>query len=252
MSGTAKYVNIRDEIKYKILSGELKNGERVPSEAELCELYQVSRISAKRALGELENDGYVSRKVGKGTFVSFDPIIHRIGGYYSLSGEIRKSGHRPYSRLVCFEKLKVRDCIYFDTIGLRRYLELQDQDEVYHVMCKRYREEELVALDNTYIPVKYCPEIKEWELEGDSSIYRIITQKYHYGQIRAWERYFARTVNDMEAQYLGVTPGSPTMKVLRVCLADGKAMIYNWRVFRGETIHLEADLGVRPEDVEGL
>lgn len=252
MAGAGKYANIRDELKYKILSGELAEGERVPSEAELCKLYGVSRISANRALSELENAGYVCRKVGKGTYVSFNPMIHTIGGYYSLSGEIRKSGHHPYSKLVCFEKLALKDCILFDSIGLKKYLLLEDEDIVYHIMCQRYRDEELLALDNTYIPAKYCPDIKDTEIEGDSSIYRIITEKYHYGQISAWERYFARTVNDLEAEHLGVTPGSPAMKVLRVCSADGKAMIYNWRVYRGETFHLEAGLGIRPDDVEGL
>ena len=76
----AKYEAIRDSLKYRILAGELERNARVPSEAELCRMYDVSRISAKRALNELENDGYVKRIPGKGTFVSFSPMIHALDG----------------------------------------------------------------------------------------------------------------------------------------------------------------------------
>ncbi len=87
-----KYEAIRDSLKYQILAGELKRNDRVPSEAELCQLYDVSRISAKRALNELENDGYVKRIPGKGTYVSFSPMVHALNGYYSLTSAILEHG----------------------------------------------------------------------------------------------------------------------------------------------------------------
>lgn len=47
MSGPLKYLVIKNTIKEQLLSGVLKYGDKVPSEAELCEQYDVSRISAK-------------------------------------------------------------------------------------------------------------------------------------------------------------------------------------------------------------
>lgn len=248
MASSPKYITIRDELKTKILSGELTIGERIPSEFELCDLYNISRISAKRVLNELENDGYVRRVVGKGTFVSYDPIVHEIGGYYSLSGEIRKHGEVPSSKLICFEKIPVSQCFSFDVVGLKMFLNLLDEDLVYHISCQRFRSGEIIAFDNTYLPVKYFPDITQEDIVGDSAVYRIITQKYHYGPVRAWERYFARLANEEEALYLGVTPHSPALKVMRISTAQGKGMIYNWRVYKGEEFHLTVDLGERTEE----
>ena len=246
MNSASKYVQIRDELKRRILSGEIAPGARVPSEAELCRLYDVSRISAKRAMEELERDGYVTRKVGKGTYASFSPMYHRIGEFCSLSEEIRRQGQEPSSRLVCFERLTVGESFCFDAIGLWRFLYLGDEDEVYHIVCQRFRSGDLIALDSTYLPVKHCPQISADEIQGDESIYRIVSEKYGFGPISAWENYHARSVNDQEAHYLHVTAGSPALKVLRVCSAGGLPLIYNWRVYRGETMILTADLGRRP------
>ena len=227
MNSASKYVQIRDELKRRILSGEIAPGARVPSEAELCRLYDVSRISAKRAMEELERDGYVTRKVGKGTYASFSPMYHRIGEFCSLSEEIRRQGQEPSSRLVCFERLTVGESFCFDAIGLWRFLYLGDEDEVYHIVCQRFRSGDLIALDSTYLPVKHCPQISADEIQGDESIYRIVSEKYGFGPISAWENYHARSVNDQEAHYLHVTAGSPALKVLRVCSAGGLPLIYN-------------------------
>jgi len=242
MPGLPMYAKIRDELKNKILSGELVYGVKVPSEAELCELYHVSRISAKRALVELENDGYVIRKVGKGTFVSYAPITHTIGGYYGLTEEIRRLGSVPSSRLLRFETLCVKDCS-FDAIGLHRFIGLDGEDLVYHILCQRLRDGEIIALDNTFIPVKYCPGLEQADLADDDVLYRLLAQKFGFKEIRAWERYFARSVNDEEAKYLEATARSPAFKVLRVTSSQGKNILYNWRVYRGEIIHLSAELG---------
>jgi DNA-binding LacI/PurR family transcriptional regulator len=57
----------------EISSGRLKNGDQVPSEKKLCETFGVSRITGKRALELLAEQGYIERFPGKGSFVS-DPV----------------------------------------------------------------------------------------------------------------------------------------------------------------------------------
>ena len=63
------YQHISDDLKQKIVSGYFKVGDQLPTEKELSESYSVSRITAKRALNDLEHLGLVSRTRGKGTFV---------------------------------------------------------------------------------------------------------------------------------------------------------------------------------------
>jgi LacI family transcriptional regulator len=65
-----QYVRIRDEIGRRIDSGELKEGDRIPSLREMCEEFMVSSITARRALLDLLNEGIVERRGGLGAFVT--------------------------------------------------------------------------------------------------------------------------------------------------------------------------------------
>ena len=63
------YIEIYNELYLKIINGEYKDGDRLPTEMELCEKYYVSRITVQRALGLLVDKGNLLRIGGKGSFV---------------------------------------------------------------------------------------------------------------------------------------------------------------------------------------
>lgn len=65
-----KYVELMEDLKDKILSGEIKAGDKLPSENEMSVAYAVSRQTVRRALSILENAGYIYALHGKGTFCS--------------------------------------------------------------------------------------------------------------------------------------------------------------------------------------
>ncbi|WP_367058769.1 GntR family transcriptional regulator [Paenibacillus kandeliae] len=67
------YKQIKQHVQQKIVSGELRYRDRVPSEQEMMEEYQVSKITVKNAMIELAEEGWVKRIQGKGTFVSMEP-----------------------------------------------------------------------------------------------------------------------------------------------------------------------------------
>lgn len=72
VSNKPLYQVILDEYREKITTGELAVNDRLPSESELAELFNVSRITSKRALEELEREGYIVRLKGSGSYVSED------------------------------------------------------------------------------------------------------------------------------------------------------------------------------------
>ncbi|WP_165000855.1 GntR family transcriptional regulator [Xylanivirga thermophila] len=63
------YSQIAEDIKLQILNGDLVPGDQLPTEFELAERYDVSRITSQRALVELEREGLIYRRQGKGSFV---------------------------------------------------------------------------------------------------------------------------------------------------------------------------------------
>lgn len=66
---TAKYEYIANQLKQSILTGTLLPGDKLPSESEICSTYNVSRPSARNAIGALAAQGLVETKKGKGSFV---------------------------------------------------------------------------------------------------------------------------------------------------------------------------------------
>ena len=69
------YLQISNILREKIIKQEYEYGDHIPSEKEIQELYGVSRITARQAIQELEQDDMVKRARGKGTIVTFQPCI---------------------------------------------------------------------------------------------------------------------------------------------------------------------------------
>lgn len=69
-AGKPKYFTLMEQLKEEIISGEIRPGEKLPSENELSRTYSLSRHTVRKALGILEQQGYVEAFHGKGTFCS--------------------------------------------------------------------------------------------------------------------------------------------------------------------------------------
>ncbi len=66
------YMKITNDLRKMIYDEEIRVGERLPTEMELIERYKVSRITAKRALEDLKNEGLITRVRGRGSYVSYN------------------------------------------------------------------------------------------------------------------------------------------------------------------------------------
>jgi DNA-binding GntR family transcriptional regulator len=90
--------SLAEELRTRILAGEWRPGERLPSEPELARRRFVSRSSMRAAITVLEEDGFVSRKHGSGTYVSHRPALpNDLGRNFGVSSMIARSGMVPGS-----------------------------------------------------------------------------------------------------------------------------------------------------------
>lgn len=85
------------DLRARLLSGEWDRGARLPSETDLAQTYQVSRVTVRTALKSLEGQGFVDIRHGAGTFVADFGVAIRAGlqELGSISGTIRELGHVP-------------------------------------------------------------------------------------------------------------------------------------------------------------
>ena len=92
------YIQIKNDIKEKILSGQLKIGDKIASEIELMELYSVSRVTLRNAISELSNEGLLIKKQGKGTFVNKNKLKNKLEHLKSFSETCKLHGLIPSSK----------------------------------------------------------------------------------------------------------------------------------------------------------
>lgn len=102
-SPTPLYAQVKQRLLQQIDAGLLKPGERLPSEAELEKAFQVSRITIRRALGDLAAAGYLRRQAGSGTIVAQTRIRHDSGKVGGFHDDLLAQGFRVDSVLLGYE-----------------------------------------------------------------------------------------------------------------------------------------------------
>jgi GntR family transcriptional regulator len=97
-AGQTRYREIERYLRTQVEGA--RPGAPLPSEAELCERFSVSRMTVRQALQELTNDGLVERRRGQGTFVAHRPVHRRPGVFLSFTEEMNRRGMQATSRLL--------------------------------------------------------------------------------------------------------------------------------------------------------
>lgn len=104
---SARYVQIADYVRG--LVAKSSPGDRLPSDAELCERFDVSRMTARQAMQLVAADGLVERRRGAGTFVRTNLVPRYLGSPLSFSESVRERGMAPSSRTLRSELITPSD-----------------------------------------------------------------------------------------------------------------------------------------------
>lgn len=219
------YFQLKEQMERLIESGELKQGDRVYSENELCEMYDVSRITAKRALDELVKSGYINRLAGKGSFVQGRKIDHRLSNFYSFSEEVKKQGMKPSSELIKAKVIEVDEYI-------SKQLGIDRGSKVNYIKRLRKADDRIIALDRSFIPLSICGVITQEEL-ASNSLYEVLIKK-GVTPDRATESFFAETTSQEDAKLLGMDEMVASLKVCRKTYCKDKQIEYNYRFYKGQ------------------
>ena len=149
-----RYRQLKDLIIDRIASGELRPGDRVPSEHELVESTNVSRMTANRALRELNDEGYVERIAGRGTFVSdFCSQSHPVA-VQSIADEIGERGHRHSSKVVRTSRQHARG-------DVARALHVEQGTDVFHLLLVHAENGNPIQVEDRYVLASFAPDCLE-------------------------------------------------------------------------------------------
>src|SRR5262249_49877454 len=109
LSGASLHEGVREELRRRIGSGIYKPGEAIPSSAQLGEQFDVSPITVKRALRDLQSAGALTSVPGKGTFVKEHRRFLRDLDIRALTGNARRLGFETTMELISITKERITD-----------------------------------------------------------------------------------------------------------------------------------------------
>jgi GntR family transcriptional regulator len=234
-SSISLHIQIRNELLGKILSGELEPGDRISSERELQIRYQVSRSTVRLALRDLTNSGLIYTRPGKGAFVAsavIDPSSNRLAGFTDNS---RRDGVHATSKVLLKEIIPSKQLV-------ASRLQIEPEEHVIRIKRLRLADEIPVAMNDTFLPLRLCPNVLEVDLEF-GSLYDAL-RSMDLSPVRAEQMMRAEVPNQEESQLFEIGEGVPVMRIERIAfLSDGRPIEYARSTYRSDKYHFNFLLG---------
>jgi GntR family transcriptional regulator len=166
-----KYYRVSRDIIERIRKGQLRPGMRVPSENELIQEYGISNTTARKALQEIEAEGWCTRIKGKGTFVRERNVHRSVNRILGFTRNMVEAGFTPSTRVL---DARVVEKGYSAVINGRRYAM---SGPVYRIHRLRLADETPMMIEVRYISLRFCPGIEAQDFAG--SLFEIYEK--HYG-----------------------------------------------------------------------
>lgn len=167
------YHQLKEILLRQIKERRFKPGQALPSEHELCKLYRVSRITVRRAMGELEREGYVNRQQGKATFVTYSRIRREIGRLSSFSEDLKAQGRIPGSKLLNLQLKPVDE-------SMAILLGLEEKAPVWIVERLRLADGKVVSYNISYLSLPSTVSLTPAEIEKEVSLWSLLEGKGVY------------------------------------------------------------------------
>jgi GntR family transcriptional regulator len=200
------YYQVEEYIKQTIQSEELQPGDALPSERELSENFQISRMTVRQAITNLVNQGFLFREKGRGTFVSNQKFEQNLQGLTSFTEDMKARQLVPGTKLLHFEIFPVEK-------DIQERLSLGEGELIYKIKRLRLANEEPIALETSYLPVKLIPGLTPDILE--KSLYSYIEDELQLKIGHATQTVEAALVSDEDSKQLQVKKGVPVLLIQR-------------------------------------
>ncbi len=196
-SSTSLYEQIAQQLLTEIQQGQFGALGKLPSEAELVERFQVSRVTIRLSLAKLEEDGVVERKQGKGTFVAAQQVRHDLDAHSLLL-----QGLKPSMRMLKQRAVAVPE----ELAGLF-------SERCINVERLHFVDDEPIAFARSYLTAELAE--VDWQSVEQEPLYSVLERVTGKPVIRADMAIRAREADKALAEHLGVRRGTALLVMQR-------------------------------------
>jgi GntR family transcriptional regulator len=227
------YVKLRQSLEKAIRSGALQQGEALPAERDIADYASISRVTVRKAVDELVQDGLLVRRHGSGTFVS-KPV---------------SKVEQPLSRLTSFTEDMARRGLTTRSEWLERGLFSPSPDEmmmlglgpgalVARFSRLRLGDDNPLAIERASVLAEYMPDPNV----VTTSLYAALERR-NARPVRAIQRISACNIKAQDAELLGVSEGAAGLSIQRISyLPSGKVVELTRSLYRGDAYDFVAEL----------
>jgi len=236
--GGPRYVQLRQRLSEGVDQGLLKAGHSLPPEREIATITDLSRVTVRKAIRALANDGIVVQKQGSGSFVASD------------TPQIEQS----LSRLTSFSEDMSRRGMVSSSVWLERGVFMPSPDEVLALALSpdasvsritrlRTADNKPMAIERASLSTEMLPN----PLLVETSLYEVLGQA-GLRPVRALQKISAINLEEADAALLEVEPGKAGLRIERTSyLADGRTVEFTQSIYRGDAYNFVAELRLAKE-----
>jgi GntR family transcriptional regulator len=229
------------EIIRKLISQEQwKPGDKLPSEREFCETFEISRITVRKALDSLASEGLIQTNKGIGTFVSEQKYLEKWASFpIGFTDSLAEQGYRIETQVLTFETIPF-------TEKISKELELSPGDLVLHLHRLRFVAQVPILIVSSYLPHYLVPEIEKINFTH-KSLYQVLRSNYGLTIDKVKRGIEAVAATEKEAKLLHIELGAPLLQIESTSYTpEGKPIEYFIAKRRGDRTRFEFELSKPP------
>ncbi|WP_440465938.1 GntR family transcriptional regulator [Pseudomonas sp. YH-1] len=227
LSPVPLYSQLKEILRTRILDGTYPPLSRMPSEAELGKAFEVSRITVRQALGDLQKEGLIFKIHGKGTFVAKPKAFQNVSTLQGLGESMTQRGYEVINRLRSFKTVPAN-------AQVAARLQVAEGENVVQIKRARLVNRELVSLEITWLPEHVGKRLEKADLVS-RDIFLILENDCALPLGHADLAIDAILADAELAGALEVEEGSPVMRIERLThTADGAPLDYEHLYYRGD------------------
>jgi GntR family transcriptional regulator len=230
------YRQLKDILRADIELRNLRPGDRLPGDHELCERYGVSRPVVRQALSELQYEGVLERIKGRGTFVV--PQLTSQSLVQSLTGL-----HEDVAALGRTLRSEVRKLRVTGASGdVAARLEVPEGTAVVEIERLRFVDQEPWVYAISHVPAALAPDLVDQDLR-EQSLYALLERRYGLRLVRSRRAVEARSASPALARDLGIARHAPVLKLTNVSVgADNRPVETFVAYHRGDRSRFEVEV----------
>lgn len=220
------YLQVRDILVEQIESGTLSPGDALPGERTLAEMYDVSRVTIRKCIGNMVEEGYLIRNRGKETVVASRKVNHRLGALLGVAEELSETNSTVEVQVLnkSYEEI---------TTDVRMHLKTADNSQIYAFSRLILKDNKPLVINYSYVLHDIGRLVETLDLKSDK-VFEYL-ENCGYNVSYAEQVITAGICNKKEAELLNYKVGHPVIVIKRATfLENGYPILYEKSIYRGD------------------